>query len=737
MESTSKYKMELNEKTEDLESLESDIENVFGERLRRLKASKSAKLGAITRKGNEIKELMENVCNVEVVKSKMENEFLKLCKEMEELNDFVHDLMSTQDAKEGEKDQVEWYKPKAAALKEFADEVTKWTAAAPVYVYEEKDVKSKIITPQDSASNVKSTHSKGSKRSSRSSIASAKLKLEGRKAELLARAVMLTQKQALEREEAILKAKREQLELETEIAANTAKLGIIKEFEQLHGAPPPSGDGMNDYFEDGLIGDPYNEMSEVYTQGKALLASSTLEPANAHTKADKQKTNIQVRKPAAENVAPVKISSQVVAPAATSSAVTAINDTQHMPGGTRYQRQQTSSVPSSGTSSSMQADGMSNLVNIMERQNVITETLVKQQKLSSLPPLSIPTFNGNPLDYQFFMRAFEHGIEEKTENSKDRLYFLEQCTVGQPRELVRSCQYMQADRGYTEAKRLLKHYYGDEYQIAMAYIDKALHWSPIKAEDPEALKAFSVFLNGCLNTMETVDYMEEMDYPANMSTVLSKLPYKLKEKWRVKACDVQDKENRPAKFVDLVQFIDKQARILSHPAFGNLKDSPMNKPSHTFVPAIGMKTKQSKSGFATSVTAVSQPPLKHVSKLPSNLCIYCQGKHKLAACLQILKKTHKEKLEFLKTRGLCFGCLEKGHMSKGCKQRLTCKQCKLNHPILLHIASKEKEGTVTNASSALVDMDESRGGKDTGAGEPEGTLAVVPVKVKTKKVATQ
>lgn len=88
--------------------------------------------------------------------------------------------------------------------------------------------------------------------------------------------------------------------------------------------------------------------------------------------------------------------------------------------------------------------------------------------------------------------------------------------------------------------------------------------------------------------------------------------------------------------------------------------------------------------------------------------IYCQGEHNLAACLQILKRTHKEKLEFLKTKGLCFGCLEKGHMSKGCK-RLTCKQCNLKHPTLLHIASKEshkeKERTVANASSALVDMD--------------------------------
>lgn len=52
--------------------------------------------------------------------------------------------------------------------------------------------------------------------------------------------------------------------------------------------------------------------------------------------------------------------------------------------------------------------------------------------------------------------------------------------------------------------------------------------------------------------------MEEIDYPANMRPILSKLPYKLKEKWRVKACDVQDKKNRRAKFKDLVQFVDKQ-----------------------------------------------------------------------------------------------------------------------------------------------------------------------------------
>lgn len=115
------------------------------------------------------------------------------------------------------------------------------------------------------------------------------------------------------------------------------------------------------------------------------------------------------------------------------------------------------------------------------------------------------------LDYRFFVRAFEHAIEDSTENTKDRLYFLEQFTLGQPRHLVCSCQHVEADRDYADAKRLLKKTTGDEYRIATAYIEKVLSWSPIRVEDSE------VFLTGCLNTMDNVQYREEMDSPTNES----------------------------------------------------------------------------------------------------------------------------------------------------------------------------------------------------------------------------
>ncbi|GAA6102812.1 uncharacterized protein LOC117555808 [Tachysurus ichikawai] len=88
--------------------------------------------------------------------------------------------------------------------------------------------------------------------------------------------------------------------------------------------------------------------------------------------------------------------------------------------------------------------------------------------------------------------AFEHSIENNTSSSQDRLYYLEQFTSGQPKELVRSCLHMGADRGYAEAKRLLELHFGDEFKITSAYIDKALNWNSIPSENGEALQIYTL-----------------------------------------------------------------------------------------------------------------------------------------------------------------------------------------------------------------------------------------------------
>ena len=390
-------------------------------------------------------------------------------------------------------------------------------------------------------------------------------------------------------------------------------------------------------------------------------------------------------------------------------------------------------------------------MNIMENQNQITETLIKQQGQFTLPSVSIPVFKGDPLDYLFFMRAFEHGIERKTESNQDRLFFLEQFTLGQPRELVRSCQYMHPDRGYATAKELLKKHFGDEHKIATSYLDKGLNWAVIRTEDADALQAYSVFLTGCLNAMNSVQYLEELNHPVNMKAILSKLSFKLQERWRIKAFELQERNGPRAKFSDLVEFVSYQSRILSHPLFGNLNlnltqarragSSQESKP----IPYKDRRPKGGYSGFATSVETATHSTTKQVvseganktQRKTSKECLHCKEDHHLSSCPQLRKKNHEEKLEFLRKNGVCFGCFEVGHMSKGCQKRLTCQVCSLKHPTVLHINKKEihnqkgensKDMAVTNVYTNQTNV-----WRDTGAGNSECKLAIVPVKVKMKK----
>ena len=115
------------------------------------------------------------------------------------------------------------------------------------------------------------------------------------------------------------------------------------------------------------------------------------------------------------------------------------------------------------------------------------------------------------MSYGPFIRDFEHIIEEKTESSAERLYFLDQYTSGLPRDLVRSCLHMSPCRGYEKAKALLQEHYGDEFKITSAYITKALEWSAIKTEDLKTLQYFVIFLRSCCNAMEEMTYSHEMN----------------------------------------------------------------------------------------------------------------------------------------------------------------------------------------------------------------------------------
>lgn len=118
----------------------------------------------------------------------------------------------------------------------------------------------------------------------------------------------------------------------------------------------------------------------------------------------------------------------------------------------------------------------------------------------------------------------------------------------------------------TPAKELLQENFGNEYRIAAAHIDKALARPVVKAD----LRVVFLFSPGYCNVMEELQYMQELDMPANLRAIVTKFPFKFREKWRF---------NRRACFKDLVLFIEHQVKIISDPLFGDIQDTASGLPA--------------------------------------------------------------------------------------------------------------------------------------------------------------
>lgn len=66
------------------------------------------------------------------------------------------------------------------------------------------------------------------------------------------------------------------------------------------------------------------------------------------------------------------------------------------------------------------------IYNIIQRQNDITALLVQQNLSSTFPPRDIPVYDDDPLQFEVFIRAFERGVERKTDDYGVCSHYLEQ-----------------------------------------------------------------------------------------------------------------------------------------------------------------------------------------------------------------------------------------------------------------------------------------------------------------------
>lgn len=334
------------------------------------------------------------------------------------------------------------------------------------------------------------------------------------------------------------------------------------------------------------------------------------------------------------------------------------------------------------------------LLEILRKQNEVTQTLAMSQERLLLPKGEIDSFDGNePTKYRSFIAAFDHSIGGRPMKDSDKLYFLIQYTRGKPKDIAQSCIHMGESEGYKRARDILERKYGNEFFIANAFLEKLETWPTIKNEDALAMDDFATFLTTCLNHMKDRSSLNQLNSPKEIQNVIYKLPFKMRDKWRAQA-DFILESGLSVEFSHLVEFVNKQARILNRPIFGNIMERQSSARTNC---VSGAKPLKKSTNIATAVQDSSHA-----------LCYFCRRKgHRIDTCYKFEKLINREKVDYVKKNALCFGCLAEGHRSTDCRNRLECKTCGKLHPTPLHIGNSSSTKSPT-ATTAITNISETR-----------------------------
>lgn len=340
----------------------------------------------------------------------------------------------------------------------------------------------------------------------------------------------------------------------------------------------------------------------------------------------------------------------------------------------------------------------------------ITKTFAEQLQLSRLPPPEPGIFAGDPLKYPAWKSAFEILIESKQVPNCERLYYLKRYVSGQVRDVIDGYLLLSSADAYNDARKLLDERYGNPFTIACAFRDKLDKWPKIGNRDAQGLVQFSDFLRQCLNASHSVPSLSVLNDSFENRKLLVKLPEWLVTRWNRIVVEKRDYSHTFPLFKDFVDFINKEAKIASDPVTSlvslkgvgsSINDpKPVNRGPQRQNPVRG-RTLLTESECKSSINVASK-----------SVCVVCKKSHDVESCKMFLRKSLDERKSFLKEKGLCFGCLSEGHISKYCKKRRKCNKCSKFHPSCLHIGqnvdtNKESNGVLRsdNQNTAVASND--------------------------------
>ena len=194
------------------------------------------------------------------------------------------------------------------------------------------------------------------------------------------------------------------------------------------------------------------------------------------------------------------------------------------------------------------------------------EMLSKLVREQSAPQVDMEPFEGNPLDFTYFMSMFQESVEKKIDDPRGRLTRLIKYTRGEPQELVKHFINDRADCGYKNAIALLQKQYGNPHTMLSSYRKEIKLMQPLKPGDAAAFRKLFNFLIKC-QTMRVGSKRNPLDTPEMICMILAKLPLHLQDRWNRNTLLLRRRDSREPTLIDLANFVEDEMTLVNDPLY--------------------------------------------------------------------------------------------------------------------------------------------------------------------------
>ncbi|KAI5735347.1 hypothetical protein M8J77_017205 [Diaphorina citri] len=300
-----------------------------------------------------------------------------------------------------------------------------------------------------------------------------------------------------------------------------------------------------------------------------------------------------------------------------------------------------------------------------------SEVKVAQPKL---PPLELPSFNGNITDWPTFFETFKSLIHNnKTLSDDQKVQYLVSKLKDQA--LAVCAGIPPVGSNYEAIWQSLVDRYQDVRYLAGHYVDSILDFQAITTESKVSYNQFIDKFGASVVALQGLDIDDLAEYIL-YSIAIRKLDLGLSKKYETKVLT----EDSMPKFSELLQFVKDYVRVIerterTHTANVNVPPSP--------------KHAQIKKWPSKPVSFVTSPSHKK-----ENSCSVCKsGSHLLYQCNDFVNMNSFDRLDLIKSLKLCFNCFSPGHSVFMCTNKNVCKICKRKHNTLLHLDTYDKPST--------------------------------------------